>query len=60
MSDIIKKVIIENLNENEKVRIDKFLSSNLNLSRNLIKDSIKNCNVKVNGEKINPSYVLKN
>ena len=30
MSDIIKKVIIENLNENEKVRIDKFLSSNLN------------------------------
>ena len=60
MSDIIKKVIIENLNENEKVRIDKFLSSNLNLSRNLIKDSIKNCNVKVNGKKINPSYVLKN
>ena len=60
MSDIIKKVIIENLKENEKVRIDKFLSSNLNLSRNLIKDSIKNCNVKVNGEKINPSYVLKN
>ena len=48
MSDIIKKVIIENLNENEKVRIDKFLSS------------IKNCNVKVNGKKINPSYVLKN
>ena len=60
MSDIIKKVIIENLKENEKVRIDKFLSSNLNLSRNLIKDSIKNCNVKVNGKKINPSYVLKN
>ena len=60
MNDIIKKVIIENLNENEKVRIDKFLSSNLNLSRNLIKDSIKNCNVKVNGKKINPSYVLKN
>ena len=60
MSDIIKKVIIENLNENEKVRIDKFLSFNLNLSRNLIKDSIKNCNVKVNGKKINPSYVLKN
>lgn len=60
MSDIIKKLIIENLKENEKVRIDKFLSSNLNLSRNLIKDSIKNCNVKVNGKKINPSYVLKN
>ena len=60
MSDIIKKVIIENLIEYEKVRIDKFLSSNLNLSRNLIKDSIKNCNVKVNGKKINPSYVLKN
>ena len=60
MSDIIKKVIIENLKENEQLRIDKFLSSNLNLSRNLIKDSIKNCNVKVNGKKINPSYVLKN
>ena len=60
MSDIIKKAIIENLNENEKVRIDKFLSSNLNLSRNLIKDSIKKCNIKVNGKKINPSYVLKN
>ncbi len=44
--------------ENEKQRIDQFLSQELNISRTKIQESIKNGQVLVNGSAVNPNYKL--
>lgn len=57
-----KKIIVEEMLK-EKIRIDKYLSSNLHLkdlklSRNQIQKNIELGNIKVNGQKVSSKYIV--